>query len=49
MQGLGALQCDEALALLLALWPLCATRRRLQDAVVMVLRKLMFSQELRHR
>ena len=46
LQNFLALPPDGALALLLAGWPLCAARRELQDYLVLLLRKVMFSRDV---
>ena len=46
LENLAALPQGAAIALLLALWPLCRARRDIADYVVMLLRKAMFSREL---
>lgn len=40
------LSADAALVLLLALWPLCRVRSDLQDHVIMLLRKMMYRQDV---
>lgn len=40
------LSCDTAMSLLLVVWPLCRVRSDLQDFVVMLLRKMMYRQDV---
>lgn len=40
------LSSDTAMSLLLAVWPLCRVRSDLQDFVVMLLRKMMYRQDV---
>lgn len=49
LAAFGALPADAALVLLRALWPLCLVRSDLQDHVVMLLRKLMYRQDVAGR
>ncbi len=49
VQNVGSLGPEAALALLLALWPLCRLVRELQDYVVLVLRKVMFARDTNSR
>lgn len=49
LENLAALPPGAAIALLLALWPLCRARKDIADYVIMLLRKAMFSRELGSR
>ncbi|KAL4443971.1 hypothetical protein ABPG75_011708 [Micractinium tetrahymenae] len=49
LEHLAFLPPSAAMALLLAVWPMCRSRRDTQDYVVMLLRKAMFSRELHAR
>jgi hypothetical protein len=46
LENLSALPPAAAVALLLALWPLCRARKDISDFVIVLLRKAMFSREL---
>ncbi|GAB4818334.1 hypothetical protein N2152v2_005380 [Parachlorella kessleri] len=49
LENLAFLPPNAALSLLLAVWPLCRARRDVQDYLVMLLRKAMFSREVHAR
>jgi hypothetical protein len=49
LASLGAVTGEAAVAVLLAVWPLCRVRRHLQDRLVLTLRKLMFSHDVPSR
>jgi hypothetical protein len=49
LENLSALPPAAAVALLLALWPLCRARKDISDFVIVLLRKAMFSRELGSR
>jgi len=49
LENLAALPPAAAVALLLALWPLCRARKDISDFVIVLLRKAMFSRELGSR
>lgn len=46
LSSFAGLSADAALVLLLALWPLCRVRSDLQDHVIMLLRKMMYRQDV---